>query len=89
MTPHHLPASRIERSVSPNVSRRDESMRRDRTMRRVETRQDEAMRRDETRRKRNGFDRPYLQTRQIGMTPYSAGEYGTRCQNGTLDAGNS
>lgn len=41
MTPYLLPASRIERSVSPNVSRRDG------TMRRVEAmRQCDEMRRD-------------------------------------------
>lgn len=39
------------------------------------------------RRKLNGeHGNPYFKT---GMTPYNAGKYGTRRQNGTLDAGNS
>lgn len=47
MTPYLLPASRIDRSVSPCVSRRDEAMRRDGTMRRVDAmRQCDEMRRD-------------------------------------------
>lgn len=48
------------------------------------TGRDEAMRRDKT--KRNGERKLY---RPVGMTPHSAGEYGTRRQNDQLDARNS
>lgn len=58
MTP--LPASLIERSVSPNMSRRDESMRRDGSETR---RRNETMRQcDETRRKRNEHGSPAQST---------------------------
>ena len=66
MTPYPLPASRIERSVSPPVSRRDGTMKRYETKRCDETRYDEAK-----RRARRTPHRP------VGMTSYSAGEYGT------------
>lgn len=64
MIPPPLPASLIERSVSPNVSRRDGAMRQSDATRRIETRQD-----DKERRKRNvEHGSPYLQTGMIRHT---------------------
>ena len=88
MAPYPLPASRIERSVSPCVSRRDEAMERDESMRRVE-----AMRQcDEMRRDRSETENTAARIGPVGITgitPYSTGEYSTRHRNDTLDAGDS
>lgn len=67
-------AERVEtRRVDDTRRKRNEETERD----------DETMRRDETEAKRTRQPRP------VDMTPYNAGEYGTRQQNGMLDAGNS